>query len=116
MHYSDDEIEAWLADCPFWCEGIQCKSPLPADRHHQSAASKFPAVAFSTVYDELQGELRELVGSTDVDLVVNQRHPGDYLWVSVGTEDRAIEISLESARRLHQKLGSLLAFVGAPAL
>lgn len=101
-----DPTTAWLDDCPPWCAGEQCRTELPEDRCHQSSIQSIPAITFDRgVSLELQ---QDVATPTSFDLVSLQRHPHGDIWIFIGDDEQAIELTLESAQRLQRHLDLLL--------
>lgn len=104
---TEEEVRQWLAHCPSWCEEVQCHSELPADRRHQSAPLSIPVVLLAAV-GAIGVEIRKLAIAAELDIALFQRHPDDYVWLSLGTDDRTLEVSLESAAQLQLVMARVL--------
>jgi hypothetical protein len=102
---------SWLAElCPSWCSGDHEGQDHPADRYHHSPQVLVPVVV------PTRGVRHRTVASKDRAVepaefsVLALRPVGDEwtTWVAVVGERQFLEVTLESAVRLHGALGELL--------
>lgn len=105
------ERPEWLnEECPPWCRGDHSGQEMPTDRLHASAIDGVPVITMNRHRPAEPGrELLRVVEASEFD-VTRHRFVGDAeTWVSVGDDQQHIELTLESARRLHIALGRVLA-------
>lgn len=95
--------------CPPWCESIQCHETDSRDRFHQRLCL-VPVIVRHL--DAAMATITLEPVEACVTIFKNAVHD-DELWVSieVGDEGPGITVSRESAQRLHQVLGEVLALL-----
>lgn len=100
----------WLSEpCPSWCCGDHEGQEHPADRRH---FSDLPTVPVTTLVRHVSADhpstIERDAAATDFTVELS-RYVGDQdIWLFVGDEGEGIEVSLESARRLHRAMDEVL--------
>ncbi len=96
-------------DCPRWCRAQHGGEIHPDDRRHESEIVVVPVVENArTSAPAGSGAAYRRADSAEVFLVVHQQLGEPDVWVSLGLDGRGMDLSLESAQRVHQALGDLL--------
>lgn len=101
---------AWLTEpCPAWCSEDHSAQECPPDRRHESEVIVLPVIQRTAHWP--RGAAAPVHGATAEEyVVVAFREVGTTeSWVVVANEQKQLEVSLESAVRLHAVLGELLA-------
>lgn len=109
-----DSQPNWLTEeCPAWCAGEHADQDHPSDRQHQSEQDWQPAIMLNRrLARDPAGAVRRDVEAAEF-CVVAFRYAGDWqTWVAVANDDQRIEVTRESAHRLHAALGRLLDLLG----
>lgn len=95
--------------CPSWCEGFFCTNrELPPDRMHRSSVAEVAGVMRSRWLDAENGRVVRSAEPITLNVLATQYAGERRVWIVISTEDRALEISVETARELHAELGELL--------
>ncbi len=106
------EPPVWLSEpCPAWCGGDHSGQHCPVDRRHESEYVIVPVIQQTTRW---RGDARDplrTVTPTELNVVVFRDVGDDETWVAVANDAQHLEISVESARRLHRALGEALTHV-----
>lgn len=93
-------------DCPPWCEGGHAETDHPEDHIHRSAGIAIPVIMRRTFVTD--GKLAHIVEATDLELGFSRAVDDSDTWVYLGIgEGWELELSLESARRIIFRTGSL---------
>ncbi|MGO1292286.1 MAG: DUF6907 domain-containing protein [Micrococcaceae bacterium] len=103
----------WLTEpCPSWCCGDHRGQHHPADRVHFSEARLVPVIERLRARDPSSGEIQVYASACDAALVAVQAVGERDVWVSIGTEEHQVEVSVESIRRLRDHLTTFLTSLG----
>lgn len=105
---STDDRPDWLSEpCPAWCSGDHRNQEHPADRRHESAYLVIPII------QPLDGGTAagDAVEADELNIVAVRRVGARETWVALASESQALEVSAESASRLHDTLGTLLSLL-----
>uniref|UniRef100_UPI003D6D575E DUF6907 domain-containing protein n=1 Tax=Microbacterium proteolyticum TaxID=1572644 RepID=UPI003D6D575E len=96
------------SSCPAWCSGDHEGQDLPSDRYHQSVQTLVPVVIPVRLSNATRdGEQRH--EAAEFSLQASQSVSGDRtVWVAIVGERQFIDVTLESAARIHTALGALL--------
>jgi hypothetical protein len=97
--------------CPVWCVTEHQRHDHPDDRHHLNLGASIPVVERRTVPTET-GETAVTVG-TEAHVAVSRHLDGVDVWVAIATEQRSVELSLESMIRVCRELEAVLHVVRA---
>ncbi len=93
--------------CPHWCDRDHDDHPPPPDGRHQSTPIWLPVTTLHRSTGDALPRRRDAVAE-DAWLLA-MRYMGDReTWVAIATEHQQIELTPESAARLHDALGTLL--------
>lgn len=96
-------------DCPRWCRAQHGDEIHPEDRRHESEIVVVPVVENArTSAPAGNGAAYRRADSAEVFLVIHQQLGEPDVWVGLGVDGRGMDLSLESAQRVHQALGDLL--------
>ncbi|QRY40585.1 hypothetical protein JVX92_14080 [Microbacterium hominis] len=100
--------ESTAEACPPWCVEDHALHDLPDDRRHQSEPRWMPVTTLRRRFLP-GGELRRDAISEETCILAVRYLADRETWVAIATETRQIELTPESAARLHAELGALLA-------
>lgn len=106
---SVDEQRSRRSDtCPRWCVTQHDDADEGWDGHHASTHVLVPVIT-PRVGQGFGGNLERHVEATDVAMLAQRRadEPAT-TWIHIVGERQSLEVTLESARRLHGELGQLL--------
>lgn len=96
-------------DCPQWCRAQHDDEIHPDDRRHESEIVVVPVVENApTSAPAGNGAAHRQPDSAEVFLVIHQQLGEPDVWVALGAGGRGMDLSLESAQRVHLALGDLL--------
>lgn len=99
----------WLSEpCPGWCSGDHRGQAFPADRRHESEHVLVPVIQRRTEWSTRDLHPTHVVEPDALTLAVVREVEQAETWVAVASDHQCLEITLESARRLHGALGRLL--------
>lgn len=101
----------WLHEpCPDWCNRDHAGQHMRADRTHLSDIVTVPVIERHPGWvDDAEDDSAEDVYTPEVASLVLVRQVGHpETRVAIATEQYALEVTVESARRLHRELGYLL--------
>lgn len=100
---------AWLTEsCPSWCSGDHDGQNYPVDRLHLSSMTTIPVIERVRIRDAETTQIIPQAEPVEATVVIVQMVGDRDVWVAVGTETQQLEVTLESARRLHHHLARLL--------
>ncbi|MFC7925166.1 DUF6907 domain-containing protein [Microbacterium laevaniformans] len=105
------ERPSWLVEpCPPWCHEDHADQDHPVDRYHQSRQILVPVVApkRATVEDVSASSDRAVESDEMAVLALQPVGQTSHTWVAMVGEHRFLEVTLESAVRLHAALGEIL--------
>lgn len=105
---------SWLTEpCPSWCHVDHADQDHVDDRYHQSKQVLIPVVIPQRVADGDAGSRAVCAPAASEVAVLALQPVGDcsQTWVAVVGERQFIEVTLESATRLHTALGEVLSDV-----
>ncbi|MBF4561171.1 hypothetical protein ITJ43_03395 [Microbacterium sp. VKM Ac-2870] len=105
------ERPSWLTEpCPLWCQEDHADQDHPLDRYHQSRQIFVPVVAAPRRSQEVNALSGWADGESEEIAVLALRPVGDAtrMWVAIVGERYFIEVSVESAMRIHAALGEIL--------
>ncbi|NLS09797.1 hypothetical protein HGQ17_07205 [Nesterenkonia sp. MY13] len=106
---SDHSASDFDLQCPGWCRAQHGDEIHPDDRRHESEIVVVPVAENArTSAPAGNGAVHRRPDSTEVFLVVHQQLGEPDVWVGLGVDGRGMDLSLESAQRVHQALGDLL--------
>jgi hypothetical protein len=93
----------WLNEtCPAWCIAEHGEHDHPDDREHESRRIEAPGVILTRTVTN--GQIVHRVEAVHLD-AIRHRHVGDDQdWVYVGDNSTWLDLSLETAKRLHSAL------------
>lgn len=95
----------WLnEDCPRWCSGEHDDQWHPADRIHESDLAVVPATTINGQFDDPHLEVIRSVLPTELIVVVRRYVEERETWVAIADGRQRVEVTLESAHRLHEAL------------
>lgn len=96
-------------DCPQWCRAQHGDEIHPDDRRHESEIVVVPVVENARTSPSAGNDAaHRRPDSAEVFLVVHQQLDESDVWVGLGVDGRGMDLSLESAQRVHLALGDLL--------
>ena len=99
----------WLnEECPRWCSGEHDAQWHPADRLHESEGAVVPAITLTRRFDDPRVEVVRVVEPTELVVVVRRYVGQRETWVAIADDRQRIEVTLESAHRLHEALTRVL--------
>jgi len=102
-----DERADWLTGpCPAWCREEHALQDQPRDRRHDTAPEHVPVIRLDRRLGET--EVERVMDASEFMLGAYQYLDDSEVWVFVGDDEQHIEVSLESARRVHAALTRLL--------
>lgn len=106
-----DQVKPEEADCPPWCRMDHSPGEHPEDLAHATANAPLAVVMMGQ--DE-EGKFHTLPGLVDVVRFkwIGQAHPACNTdqWVFIGSDLSGVVVTVESATRIFQALGDVLAF------
>ncbi|MVT26658.1 DUF6907 domain-containing protein [Nesterenkonia alkaliphila] len=106
---SDQSNELADSDCPQWCRAQHGDEIHPDDRRHESEIVVIPVVKNTrTTAPAGNGAAHRRPDSAEAFLVIHQQLDESDVWIGLGADGRGMDLSLESAQRVHQALGDLL--------
>lgn len=102
--------------CPVWCRGLMCGDTdemgahiHPDDQRHESQTFLVPALTRHVRRSSLGAPLEVRVTTEEFSVLLHHRDDAPEVWVAIaGDSSNVVEITLESATRLHAALGALL--------
>lgn len=111
MKLETNEVNA-STDCPSWCEREHV-TDVSSDQIHQGRLDSVPVVALNRSFPK-GGAFSRSVEATEAVVFAYQYVDDTEMWIAIVEEEsqqQCLEISLESARRLHRCLTALLNLV-----
>lgn len=98
----------WLTEpCPAWCDGEHADQHLEADRRHHSDYFVVPIIqqhywphGSLRVGDDVEADELNVLAFRDVG--------ARETWIALANDQQKLELTAESAKRLHAALGCLL--------
>lgn len=103
------ERPEWLTKpCPTWCDGKHNDQEMVEDRRHHSEYQVVPVIQRQVRWprgtrgpgDEVEGDELNVLAFRDVG--------ARETWVAIANDRQTLEVTLESAVRLHSALGKLI--------
>ena len=94
---------------PAWCAVDYHDEPHPEDRRCESEVVPVPTVMLFRFRSQVTGRIEQVADVADFSIVATQWAGDAEVWVRIGGDAQRIEVTLESARRLHRTLGVFLA-------
>ena len=96
--------------CPAWCARAHDGQDHPSDRYHATPHVFVPVVVPARSSKDVNAAGRgESAEATEFSVQASQRVLGDSTtWVAIVGEQQYIDVTVESAARLHAALGQLL--------
>ncbi|GAA3664148.1 DUF6907 domain-containing protein [Microbacterium marinilacus] len=110
---SNEHPERLTEHCPAWCDGQHDEQRLLEDQRHHSEyeiaaviqhRQRIPGA--DTAPDEVEADELNIVAYRDVD--------ARETWVVIANDRQHVEVTAESAARVHVALGQLLKRITAP--
>lgn len=111
----NNDKPTWLQEpCPPWCTGDHSGQDFVVDRHHESPLMTIPVIQQITVWPAVDAEPRHLLDAGELVLVLTRPVGGDETFVVIADERTRLQVTVESARRLHRAMENLWARYGDP--
>lgn len=99
---------SWLTrPCPLWCAGEHYETDQAAERSHQGSSHHVPVVLLGRYSGEAGRVIRDITAA-EFDVLRYRYLDGQHDWLFIGDSDHQLDLSLESAHRLHAALGAVL--------
>lgn len=103
----NDAQPSWLTeDCPTWYVTEHAEGDYPDDRSHQGQIATVPVVLREPAL--LEGHVTSSERAATFDLVRFEPIGSRAQWLFIGGDEVQLELSLESAKRLHAAMGAEL--------
>lgn len=100
----------WLTEpCPFWCDRNHQRQEHPVDRTHSSEHGMVPVIVHDRTLALGNGEPAVFADEFAIFALRHVRDPET--WVAIASDHQHIEVSVESAERLHRKLEAVLSML-----
>ena len=104
----DDQRPDWLREpCSTWCDGDHRGQQPPDDRRHFSTYSILPVIRLTTTAAP-NGRHVQAAEAGELTILATQWVGDNEVWVVVADDEQALEITVESTRRLLPALAHLL--------
>lgn len=98
----------WLTEpCPSWCDGEHADQNHPDDRRHHSSYHVVPIIQQASSRDRTQLPGDD-VEADQLNVLATRRVGARETWVAIANDQQKLELTPESARRLHAALGDLI--------
>lgn len=106
---TSSERPEWLTEpCPAWCDGRHADQEMAEDRRHHSDSRVVPVIQRHVRWprgthgagDEVEGDELNVLAFRDVG--------ARETWVAIANDRQHVEVTVESAVRLHAAIGMLL--------
>lgn len=99
----------WLSEpCPTWCEGRHDDQNMVDDRRHCSTYEVVPIIQPSERWPRGRHRPTDEVEADELNVLAFRDVGARETWVAVANDRQHLEVTLESAVRLHAALGILL--------
>lgn len=95
--------------CPKWCCAQHGRETHPDDNRHESQIVTVPVVVLERVESPGGERLLRHPDTAEVFLALHQHLGESETWVALGLDGRGVDLTLESAQRVHLALGDLSA-------
>lgn len=113
------EIERpdWLSEpCPAWCDGRHDDQNMVDDRRHCSTYEVVPIIQPSEGWPRGRHRPNDDVEADELNVLAFRDVGARETWVALANDRQHLEVTLESAVRLHAALGRLLRHACGTAL
>lgn len=99
----------WLTeDCPVWCDGDHGDQHLLEDRRHHSDYRIVPVIQHRADLSWGHPPSPDDVDADQLNALARRDVGAQETWVVIANDAQRVEVTLESAARLHRALGGLL--------
>ena len=99
----------WLTEpCPSWCSGDHRGQDHPSDRWHHSDYLTVPVIERQRILGPDIEDIVHILAAEEVTIVVSRAVEHHETWAVIATDQGRVEVTLESMRRIHRRLGELL--------
>lgn len=105
----EDERPDWLTEpCPAWCDGEHVDQHLVADRRHHSGYHVVPIIQARGHWPTARQTRSDDVEADELNILAFRDVGAWETWVAIANDRQHVEVTFESAQRLHRALGRLL--------
>jgi len=99
----------WLTEpCPDWCDGRHDGQEMVDDRRHCSDYEVVPIIQPSERWPRGRHRPNDDVEAEELNVLAFRDVSARETWVAIANDRQKVEVTLESAVRLHAALGVLL--------